>query len=69
MKKNFRKRRAPADDNPDSENLGDQEDDEEERRYVPFPSSLYCIYFRHWNRRAEQEPCIVIGFNYLLKTY
>ncbi|KAK9950367.1 hypothetical protein M0R45_005860 [Rubus argutus] len=32
MKKNFRKRRAPADDNPDSEKLSDQEDDEEERR-------------------------------------
>ncbi|KAK9950378.1 hypothetical protein M0R45_005871 [Rubus argutus] len=32
MKKNFRKRRAPADENPDSEKLSDQEDDEEERR-------------------------------------
>lgn len=32
MKKNFRKRSAPADDNPDSEKLSDQEDDEEERR-------------------------------------
>lgn len=32
MKKNFRKRNAPAEDNQDCEKISDQEDEEEEER-------------------------------------